>query len=57
MGVDQLDLLVLRHREGNRSGAPEQRVLVAERSCRRKPGKKPWRAFEQRRNDLDELRR
>ena len=46
MGVDQLDLLVLRHRERDRLRGGEKCPLAAERPRRREPPQEPRRALE-----------
>jgi hypothetical protein len=47
--VDELELLVLGHRVGDRAGAFEQRRLGAERPGGGEPREEPRRALEQRR--------
>ena len=56
MRVDQLDLLVLRHRHRDRFRAREHLVGGPERPRRREPAQEPRRALEQRRDGRDERR-
>jgi len=46
VGVDQLDLLVLRHRQGDRLRAREERRDIAERPIRRETGEEPTLAVD-----------